>query len=311
MDLDELQELIIIAEKDKYKKLYLSNKDINVLPPEIGKLKSLTYLDISYNQIKSLPDEISNLVNLRSLLLHRNEIEELTPEIGNLTNLNLLDLSYNKLINLPCEIGNLSKLKVFDLSYNNMLRLPIEFINLISLRELYLEKNNFEFPPSKVIRRGLYATMHYLTGESKKREAQRVIIQVYNMPNEIQMPFKQYIDCFNDLISNANDQPVKYDIKFIKNEFADEIQVQKDIESYLYDFVTFVKQNIDTVKHDFSDKLETSMIDMQVLEVRNQISSLNDSFDRKLEEIKIIQSRLNTFYRQLDKKLLRQIKKKG
>ncbi len=37
MDLDELQELIIIAEKDKYKKLYLSNKDINVLPPEIGK----------------------------------------------------------------------------------------------------------------------------------------------------------------------------------------------------------------------------------------------------------------------------------
>jgi hypothetical protein len=153
--------------------------------------------------------------------------------------------------------------------------------------------------------------MHYLTGESKKREAQKVIIQVYNMPLEIQLPFKQYIDCFNDLIANANEQQVKYDIKFIKNEFADEIMVQKDLETYLYDFVTFVKQNIDSVKHDFSDKLETSMIDMQVLEVRNQISSLNESFDRKLEEIKIIQSRLHTFYRQLDKKLIRQIKKKG
>lgn len=311
MEIDELNELIALAEKDKYKKLYLSNKDISILPPEIGKLTSLTYLDLSYNQLKFLPKEISQLVNLRSLLLHRNELEELPPEIGKLSSLNLLDLSYNRLTELPGEIGNLPKLKVFDLSYNDMLRLPIEFINLISLRELYLEKNNFEFPPSKVIKRGLYATMHYLTGESKKREAQKVIIQVYNMPPEIQSPFKQYIDCFNDLVSNANEQIIKYDLRFIKNEFAEEIQVQKDIESYLYDFVTFVKQNIDTVKTDFSDKLETSILDMQVLEVRNQISSLNESFDRKLDEIKIIQSRLNTFYRQLDKKLVRQLKKKG
>jgi len=311
MELDELLELIIIAERDKYKKLYLSNKDINILPPEIGKLTTLTYLDLSYNQLKFLPDEISNLVNLRSLLLHRNEIEELTPEIGKLTNISLLDLSYNKLSELPGEIGNLAKLKVFDLSYNNMLKLPIEFINLISLKELYLEKNNFEFPPSKVIKRGLYATMHYLTGETKKRESQKVIVQVFNMPSEIQSPFKQYIDCFNDLVSNANEHSIKYDVKFIKNDMADEIQVQKDIEGYLYDFVTFVKQNIDTVKYNFSDKLESSMIDMQVMEVRNQISSLNDSFDRKLEEIKIIQSRLNTFYRQLDKRLVKQLKKKG
>jgi hypothetical protein len=181
----------------------------------------------------------------------------------------------------------------------------------VSMKELYLEKNNFEFPPSKVIKRGLYATMHYLTGESKKRESQKVVVQVFNMPVELQAPFMQYVDCFTDLVANANEQPVKYEIKFIKNELAGEMQMQKDIEGYLYDFVTFVKQNIDTVKHDFSDKLGTSMIDMQVLEVRNQITSLNDSFDRKLEEIKIIQSRLNSFYRQLDKKLVKQVKKKG
>jgi len=310
MDIDELHELIAIAEKEKYKTLNLSNKDIAVLPPEIGKLTLLTYLDLSYNQLKQLPDEISRLVNLKNLLLHRNEITELPPCIGKLNNLNLLDLSYNELTELPYEIGDLSKLKVFDLSYNKLLKLPVEFINLISLRELYLEKNTFEFPPSKVIKRGLYATMHYLTGESKKREAKKVIIQVFNMPSDVQPPFKQYIDCFNDLVSNANELNIKYEVNFIKNEFAEEIQEQKNIENYLYDFVTFVKQNIETVKHDFSDKLETSMLDMQVLEVRNQISTLNESFDRKLEEIKTIQSRLFSFYRQLDKKLVRQIKKK-
>ena len=191
-----------------------------------------------------------------------------------------------------------------------MLRLPVEFINLISLKELYLEKNTFEFPPSKVIKRGLYATMHFLTGESKKRDSQKVILQVFNMPAEMQAPFKQYVDCFNDLVANANEQAIKYEIKFIKNELAEEIQLQNDIEDYLHDFVYFVKQNINSVKHDFSDKLGSTMLDMQVMEVRNQITSLNDSFDRKLEEIKIIQSRLNSVYRQLDKKLTKQVKKK-
>jgi len=310
MDTDELKEMLSIAEKDKYKKLYLSNKDIMNLPPEIGKLTSLTYLDLSYNQLKKLPAEISKLVNLKSLLLHRNELEELPVQIGKLANLNLLDLSHNKLSTIPEEIGNLSKLKVFDLSYNNMLRLPGEFINLISLKELYLEKNNFEFPPSKVIKRGLYATMHYLTGEMKKREAQKVIIQIFNMPAEIQSPFRQYIDCFNDLVTNANQQAIRYELKFIKNDQTQEVEIQKDVEGYLSDFVSFVKQNIDTIKDDFSDKLEASMIDMQIMEVRNQISSLNESFDRKLEEIKIIQTRLNSFYRQLDKKITRQTRKK-
>uniref|UniRef100_K3YQC5 Leucine-rich repeat-containing N-terminal plant-type domain-containing protein n=1 Tax=Setaria italica TaxID=4555 RepID=K3YQC5_SETIT len=82
------------------KALYLSgNKFTGVIPPEIGHLKALTKLDISFNNLTG----------------------PIPPSICNLTNLQLLDLSNNNLTGeIPAVLENLYFLAVFNVSNNNL-----------------------------------------------------------------------------------------------------------------------------------------------------------------------------------------------
>ena len=69
-----------------------------ILPPEIGKLDHLTYLNISNNDLTDLP-----------------------PEIGQLYNLTYLDISENRIKKLPLELSNLSKLNTFNVKRNPLM----------------------------------------------------------------------------------------------------------------------------------------------------------------------------------------------
>ncbi len=62
-------------------RLVLSGLGLSALPPEIGQLTALTYLDVARNQLSALP-----------------------PEIGQLTNLERLDLRENPKLGLPDEV---------------------------------------------------------------------------------------------------------------------------------------------------------------------------------------------------------------
>ena len=94
------------------------------IPPEIGYLTNLTYLEISenYDLTGSIPPEIGNLTNLTYLNLGGNLLTgEIPPEIGNLTNLIDLDLRWNQLTgSIPSEIGNLTNLTNLSLSNNQL-----------------------------------------------------------------------------------------------------------------------------------------------------------------------------------------------
>ncbi|RLD58851.1 MAG: hypothetical protein DRJ01_12055 [Bacteroidetes bacterium] len=302
MDKQDVLKIIETAKLKKAKNLDLSNKDIKILPSEIGDLSHLENLNLSYNYLKDLPPEIGKLTKLQTLLLTKNEITEIPFEIGNLSNLTLFDISHNKITYIPSEIGHLENLKSLDASYCKLKKLPIEFINLLSLKELFLEENNFEFPPQKIIKRGLYATMHFLIAEKRKSEASKVIIQVYNMPEILQKPFKQYINYFNDMVSSVNDNNLKIDINFIYQEINKSLEVEKNVEGYLYDLLTFVKEKIINLK-DKSDKNEKiSLIDIQVAQLKKQISSFNNSLDFKMDEIKTIKREVNDIFESLTKK---------
>ncbi|HKK59128.1 MAG TPA: leucine-rich repeat domain-containing protein [Salinivirga sp.] len=301
MDREELVFFIKKAKEKNSKSLDLSNRDLEEIPPEIGELTQLEHLDLSYNYIKTVPREIGKLINLKTLLLLKNQIKALPPTIGHLKSLALLDISHNDFTTFPKEIGFLSNLKSLDASYSELKTLPIEFIELLSLKELYLEENPFEFPPQKVIKRGLYATMHYLTTEKKRLDAAKVMLQVFNMPETLQAPFQQYLGYFNDLVSNANEKEVRFDIKFIKHDdLGEKIDVKVGVENYLYDFMDFIKSKIEETKNS-KDEKKFSIVDLQVAELRKQIAEFNNSLESKMNEIQTIQHKMNDFLKNLEK----------
>jgi Leucine-rich repeat (LRR) protein len=51
------------------------------LPPEIGQLASLEFLDLQGNDLTGFPPELSQLTNLQDLVLYQNPLESIPPEV--------------------------------------------------------------------------------------------------------------------------------------------------------------------------------------------------------------------------------------
>ena len=66
---------------------YLKISGLKNLPPEIGKIKNLTKLNVSTRYIEVLPPEIGKLKNLKHLDISNCKITSLPPEIWDLKNL--------------------------------------------------------------------------------------------------------------------------------------------------------------------------------------------------------------------------------
>ena len=301
MEKTDVKELLSALNREKTKSISLSNKGIEELPEDIGEFYNLESIDLSFNSITEIPEEIWNLKRLKSLLLFRNEIEELPKSIENLQNLKLIDVSYNQISRLPKEIGKLSNLETLDISYNKLRTIPLEVSQLLNLKKLYLENNPLEFPSIKVIKRGLYATMFHLAEEMRKRNATKVLVQIYNMPEEIQGSFNQYINCFNDIVTSANKDEVKFDLKYINHELTANIELGVDVEKYLMNFIKFVKENIKSIKPESLEDLKINILDLQVVELKNEIENLNDNINRKIIELKSLQNKMDKLSKILEK----------
>ncbi|XP_060200728.1 LRR receptor-like serine/threonine-protein kinase RGI3 [Lycium barbarum] len=128
------------------------NQLFGTIPPEIGKLTNLVYLDLSMNNLassipKSIGDltelkilELGNLKNLTDLDLSNNQLSDSIPiTLGDLTELKFLYLPSNQLSGLiPSELGNLKNLTVLELSHNQLIgSIPITQGDLTELKILY------------------------------------------------------------------------------------------------------------------------------------------------------------------------------
>ena len=110
--------------------LYLYSNDLrydrdhrNSLPPELGNLAYLEWLDLSRNDLRGrIPDAFGNLRNLVELHLNNNSLGGNVPaSLGNLTNLESLDLSDNNLSGeIPIGLGHLPRMDVVYLGGNNL-----------------------------------------------------------------------------------------------------------------------------------------------------------------------------------------------
>lgn len=300
MDKQDIIDLLGTLNPEETTNLDLSNKDIEYLPPDIGKFKNLEYLNLSYNSLEKLPEELCELKNLKTLLLLRNELRHLPHNFSNLSALQTLDISYNLIEELPPEIDRLTELQSFDASYCRLRRLPVEFIHLLSLKDVHLEENPFEFPPQKVVKRGLYATMYYLTEERKKRSASKVIMQIYNLPEELQAPFKIFLGFFKSIISDEEGKIFNFDMNFVNPDDNNSHQVPKSIEFQLYDFLNFIKENVETLKSTAPQKEKINIFETQVHELRNQIMTFNQTIEDKVKEMYSIQDKMKHFVRMLE-----------
>lgn len=118
-------------------------------------LKSLTELDLSFNQIEGpLPPNLSSCIpSIQKLVLHCNSLTgSIPPDVGNLCDLKYLILSRNKLSGpLPAALGKLQALKDLQLWQNQFIGpIPSELGELSGLLRLSVD-NCFlsgELPPS-------------------------------------------------------------------------------------------------------------------------------------------------------------------
>jgi Leucine-rich repeat (LRR) protein len=104
--------------------------------PNVFALNALKTLNVSNRELDVLPKEIGSLENLTELNLGNNYLNELPDEIGSLKNLVMLNLTDNHLSELPSTIKNLSKLKLLVIKDNDFTSIPVELYELKNLRIL-------------------------------------------------------------------------------------------------------------------------------------------------------------------------------
>nr|MDO8113790.1 leucine-rich repeat domain-containing protein [Candidatus Sigynarchaeota archaeon] len=123
--------------------VYLANKRLGRLPPEIGNLQYLEVLDAHWNELASVPPELAKLRSLKELRISSNNLEAIDAPITKLVKLTNLDMSFNSIKAISPDIGilvDLERLKFGDsFDMGKPLRLPETIGNLVKLRYLSIE----------------------------------------------------------------------------------------------------------------------------------------------------------------------------
>jgi hypothetical protein len=150
-----------------------SNQLTGEIPPEIGNLTKLTFLDLGINQLSGdIPLEFYNLKKLRDVWLHMNDLTgEIDPQIGGLTDLIQFYVDGNKLTGIiPTEICNLTSLEILNLSYNQFKGNIPDAINTISsLEYLGIRDNYFDEIPDLSSVDSIFCSINKLTFEDFER----------------------------------------------------------------------------------------------------------------------------------------------
>ena len=130
---------------DRVTSLYMGNKNVGIIPPEIGNLTKLDALTVNNGFVSELPAEIGSCVSLTELVFDNNQLYELPAAIGNLSNLLNLSVKTNFIASLPAEIGSLSSLIILILEDNDLSSIRAEVASLTSLATLSLTENQLHF----------------------------------------------------------------------------------------------------------------------------------------------------------------------
>ena len=117
----------------KLKVLYLEDSEyLKTLPPEIGNLRSLEYLNVDFTKIRSLPSEIWNLTKLETVRLDDEFSARRFTDIKDLFNME------DDTIMWETESLDMSNAGITDLS-----EFPIDIIEFVNTKKIDLSKNEY------------------------------------------------------------------------------------------------------------------------------------------------------------------------
>ena len=147
---------------------HVGNGLTGALPPEVGTLSELRWLEIIGNRglTGAIPPALGGLGNLERVGLDHNAlIGPIPTELGNLTHLRSLTLSSNALSGrVPVELGNLTGLTSLNIGWTQLSGpLPASLIRLSGLEWLQLEGSGLCMPDSPTVRAWL-GTIRDFTG---------------------------------------------------------------------------------------------------------------------------------------------------
>lgn len=120
----------------KVQTLNLRTFQLEILPPRLGKMRSLKELKLDNNFLSSLPENLSALTQLQLVSLSCNKLKEIPSFLYSLPSLTKLDLSANWICEIPEKINQMRALVEFDLSGNDFTTLPGTIAHLPFLKKL-------------------------------------------------------------------------------------------------------------------------------------------------------------------------------
>ncbi|MDV3635152.1 hypothetical protein CMU84_08300 [Elizabethkingia anophelis] len=129
-----------------------SNKKINFIPNEIGKLTELTHLELPENNITEIPQSLYTLKKLQRINLSKNNLKEIKKEISQLKDLKIILLSDNsELKDLPNEICNLLSLKNLPINGTKIKSLPFCLKNSLNLESIDISNTPIRNFPIEIL----------------------------------------------------------------------------------------------------------------------------------------------------------------
>ena len=135
--------------RDK-KTLSIYSTQVYRLPESIGRLESITQLDLVDAGLEALPNGFGRLAALNGLTLDQNVLRSLPDSFGELSSLETLNLGSNCLTELPQSFGRLGRLQRFQACGNKLASFPRNFGKLVALRECNLKGNCLQYVPADV-----------------------------------------------------------------------------------------------------------------------------------------------------------------
>lgn len=127
--------------RDRISDLILNRRGITVLPGIIGKLRLRT-LQLGENEIDSLPPELGRMRSLHHLNIEGNKLSKLPESFFNLRGLDFLNLDGNQLASIPDKISQLKRLRFLAMDNNQLAAMPKSIVTLRELDHISIDFNN-------------------------------------------------------------------------------------------------------------------------------------------------------------------------